>query len=146
MPRRFDKRYDWGFVLSSVRKIVRQVDWRAWGFGSVGVLAAVPASAQGLSGVDAGALLRQEEMKQREIPRELPRQAEQAPLPMPAVGAGDLVSIKTVRFEGDLSLLPENERRSLVADAVGKELVICPLLSGPKSILGLVTKEEWNGT
>ena len=24
--------------------------------------------------------------------------------------------------------------------------VICPLLSGPKSILGLVTKEEWNGT
>ncbi len=25
-------------------------------------------------------------------------------------------------------------------------LVICPLLSGPKSILGLVTKEEWNGT
>lgn len=143
MPLRFNKRYDWGVVLSSVRNIVRPVDWRVWGAGSIGILAAVPASAQDVSGVDAGSLLRQEEMKQRAIPRELPKRAERLPLPTPVIGTGDLVRIQTVRFDSNLALLPESERRSLIADSIGKDLDFFGLTALTGRVTAALKKRGW---
>jgi hypothetical protein len=33
----------------------------------------------------------------------------------------------------------------IFAEEIGLLELICPLLSGPISILGMATKEEWNG-
>ena len=82
-------------------------------------------------------------MKQRDIPRELPRQAEQAPLPMPAVEASDLVEINSVQFDGDLTLLPENERRTLTADVIGQKLDFAGLTALTSRITAALKKRGW---
>ena len=39
----------------------------------------------------------------------------------------------------------QTRRHFSAEDKIRIVLVICPLLSGPISILGMATKEEWNG-
>jgi hypothetical protein len=48
------------------------------------------------------------------------------------------------RLEQPLALL-EAGNRSILSDPCARGGLICPLLSGPISILELATTEEWNG-
>lgn len=131
--------------MFSAFDISHRKDWRAWGFGSVGILAALPASAQGLNGLDAGSLLRQEELNQREAPREVRRDAPTAALPEPAMGnvAGDRVFIKSVQFDGDLELLPEKERIALAEELRDVELDFAGLTAFTTRITQTLKNRGW---
>lgn len=72
---------------------------------------------------DAGALMKQYEQLQKQLPSVLPP-AEALPerQELKPTGAGVTVRVISIRFTGATELVPEAELRAVVADAIGKEL------------------------
>lgn len=109
--------------MSSCRNTGGIGAWRRWSPLCLGVLVAQPVLAQGLPGVDAGALLRQQEQAREQAPRELPDPVGPSPLAVPAPAPdGRTVQLSAIRFEGDTDLLPEPDRAAIRALAVGQSL------------------------
>lgn len=76
-----------------------------------------------------------------------PARANEPPPPLSAYGELPGVEMMAMSPSGSrlaVIAMIKGARQLMILEQ-GNVILICPLLSGPKSVLDLATKEEWNG-